>query len=78
MLLTTLAHAVRPWVVSEPRAWLCVTGAAGGISSLAVKYAKFYGRRVVAIDSKQKKHHYEALGLDLFVDYEIRKMWFGA
>lgn len=40
--------------------WLCVTGAAGGVGSLAVKYALHLGCRVVAVDSEKKRAHCES------------------
>lgn len=53
----------------QPGQWLCVTGAAGGVGSLAVQYAKYHGCRVIAIDSKSKQARCEVLGA-VFVDYE--------
>lgn len=54
----------------RPGDWLCVTGAAGGVGSLAVQYAKDLGCKVVAIDSKQKESSCTSNGADLFINYE--------
>lgn len=50
--------------------WLCIVGAAGGVGGLAVRYAKHFGYRVVAIDSRTKQSRCLDLGADIFVDYE--------
>ncbi|CAK7203108.1 Alcohol dehydrogenase [Sporothrix eucalyptigena] len=50
--------------------WVCVTGAAGGVGSLACCYALHMGLKVIAIDSAQKAAVCEALGVHAFVDYE--------
>lgn len=65
----TALGAVRSSGVREGD-WLCVPGAAGGVGSLAVRYAKHFGLKVVAIDSKRKELHCKNVGADLFVDYE--------
>ncbi|KAL1845533.1 alcohol dehydrogenase [Diaporthe australafricana] len=52
--------------------WLCVTGAAGGVGSLALQYGKHSGYKVVAVDSEKKRHHCETLGAK-FVAYEDAK-----
>lgn len=50
--------------------WLCVTGAAGGVGGLAVRYGKHLGYHVVAIDSKTKESHCRDIRADVFVNYE--------
>lgn len=50
--------------------WLCISGAAGGVGGLAVRYGKYLGYRVIAIDSKVKESHCKELGADVFVNYE--------
>lgn len=54
----------------QPGDWLCITGAAGGVGSLAVQYAKNLGYKVVAIDSKQKESYCKSSGADLFINFE--------
>lgn len=65
----TALGAVRSSGVREGD-WLCVPGAAGGVGSLAVRYARYFGLKVVAIDSKRKEVHCKNAGADLFVDFE--------
>ncbi|KAK5446755.1 hypothetical protein LTS15_009688 [Exophiala xenobiotica] len=50
--------------------WMCITGAAGGVGSLAVQYAKHLGYKVVAIDSKKKEEYCKSIGADRFIDFE--------
>lgn len=69
----TALGAVRTANVS-PGAWLCVSGAAGGVGSLAVRYGKHLGYRVIAIDSQTKEDHCKALGADSFVGYEEKDL----
>ncbi|OJK03855.1 hypothetical protein ASPACDRAFT_39474 [Aspergillus aculeatus ATCC 16872] len=56
--------------------WIGVSGAAGGVGSLAVQYAKAMGYRTVAIDSgggpQQRAICLEA-GVDVYLDYEEAK-----
>ncbi|KAF5243188.1 hypothetical protein FANTH_8286 [Fusarium anthophilum] len=49
--------------------WLCVTGAAGGVGSLAIQYAKHLGYHVIAVDSVTKRERCEDFGA-VFIDYE--------
>ncbi|AOW00676.1 YALI0A15147p [Yarrowia lipolytica CLIB122] len=50
--------------------WLAVTGAGGGLGSLAVQYAKAMGFRVLAIDTTEEKEKMcLELGAEVFVDF---------
>lgn len=50
--------------------WVAVTGAGGGLGSLAVQYAKYFGMRVIAIDNAGKaKFCTDELQVDAFIDY---------
>lgn len=50
--------------------WLAITGAGGGLGSLAVQYAKAMGFRVLAIDtSTEKEEMCKRLGAEVFVDF---------
>ncbi|KAI8410788.1 hypothetical protein FOFC_10647 [Fusarium oxysporum] len=64
----TALAAVRAASIS-PGAWLCVTGAGGGVGSLAIQYARYLGYRVIAVDSIKKRAQCESLGA-IFIDYE--------
>ncbi|RAH74215.1 alcohol dehydrogenase [Aspergillus aculeatinus CBS 121060] len=59
-----------------PGSWIGVSGAAGGVGSLAVQYAKAMGYRTVAIDGgggpRQRAICLEA-GADVYLDYEEAK-----
>ncbi|CAD6197453.1 unnamed protein product [Caenorhabditis auriculariae] len=47
---------------------VAVTGAGGGLGSLAIQYAKAMGLRVFAIDHDNKKEHCLELGAEWFLD----------
>ncbi|AMD18870.1 HBL032Cp [Eremothecium sinecaudum] len=50
--------------------WVAISGAAGGLGSLAVQYAKAMGFRVLGIDGGEDKGQLvKSLGADHFVDY---------
>jgi propanol-preferring alcohol dehydrogenase len=54
--------------------WVAVSGAGGGLGSLAVQYAKYLGLHVVAIDGGEEKRKLcEQLGADAFVDFKTSK-----
>ncbi|KAL6947681.1 alcohol dehydrogenase [Hanseniaspora osmophila] len=54
----------------SPGQWVAVSGAAGGLGSLAVQYAKAMGLRVVGIDGGEgKKELFEKCGGEVFVDF---------
>ncbi|KAG7661161.1 uncharacterized protein J8A68_005334 [[Candida] subhashii] len=49
--------------------WICVSGAGGGLGSLAVQYAKAMGFRVVGVDCGEEKEAFvQELGVDAYVD----------
>ena len=47
---------------------VAITGAGGGLGSLAIQYAKAMGLRVMAIDMGEKEQHCRKLGAEFFVD----------
>ena len=50
--------------------WVAISGAAGGLGSLAVQYAKAMGLRVLGIDGGEgKKELFEQCGGDVFIDF---------
>ncbi|PYI22212.1 alcohol dehydrogenase [Aspergillus violaceofuscus CBS 115571] len=55
-----------------PGSWIGVSGAAGGVGSLAVQYAKAMGYRTVAIDGggPQRRAICLVAGADVYLDYE--------
>ncbi|CCH62774.1 hypothetical protein TBLA_0I01140 [Henningerozyma blattae CBS 6284] len=54
----------------KPGQWVAISGACGGLGSLAVQYAKAMGLRVVGIDGgDEKKKLFHSLGGDIFVDF---------
>lgn len=56
---------------AKPGETVVITGAGGGLGSLAVQYAKAMGFRVIGIDSGDAKSKlFEELGGDVFVDFK--------
>lgn len=54
--------------------WVTISGAAGGLGSLAVQYAKAMGFRVVGIDGGEGKEEFaKSLGVEAFVDFTKSK-----
>ncbi|CAL9730453.1 alcohol dehydrogenase 2 [Monosporozyma unispora] len=54
----------------RPGQWVCISGAAGGLGSLAVQYAKCMGLRVIGIDGGPGKQElFESLGGETFIDF---------
>ncbi|WPK25093.1 hypothetical protein PUMCH_002395 [Australozyma saopauloensis] len=54
--------------------WVAISGAAGGLGSLAVQYAKAMGYRVVGIDGGADKAEFaKSLGAEAFVDFLTTK-----
>lgn len=54
--------------------WVAVSGAAGGLGSLAIQYARALGYRVVAIDGGADKGEFvKGLGAEAFVDFLTSK-----
>lgn len=54
--------------------WVAITGAGGGLGTLAIQYAKAMGFRVLAIDtSDAKKEACLKLGAEAFVDFATTK-----
>lgn len=47
-----------------------IQGAAGGVGSFAVQFAKWLGARVIGTASTQNKEFLERLGVDQFIDYK--------
>ncbi|CAI2353893.1 unnamed protein product [Caenorhabditis sp. 36 PRJEB53466] len=52
----------------KPGQTVVLTGAGGGLGSLAIQYANAMGMRVVAVDHKSKMEHCKSLGAEWFVD----------
>lgn len=58
----------------EAGQWVAISGAAGGLGSLAVQYAKAMGYRVIAIDGGEDKGKFvKELGAEYFVDFTKTK-----
>ncbi len=54
--------------------WLAVSGAGGGLGSLAIQYAKAMGLRVLGIDGGEDKGEFvKSLGAEVFVDFTKSK-----
>ena len=50
--------------------WVAISGAGGGLGSLAVQYARAMGLRVVAIDGGDEKGEFvKSLGAEAYVDF---------
>jgi propanol-preferring alcohol dehydrogenase len=59
---------------TSPGDWVVIPGAGGGLGHLAVQYAKYMGRRVIAIDGGEEKHKLcIALGADIWIDFTKSK-----
>ncbi|KAH3677097.1 hypothetical protein WICMUC_001852 [Wickerhamomyces mucosus] len=58
----------------KPGEWVAISGAAGGLGSLAVQYAKAMGLRVLGIDGgDDKKKLFHNLGGEVFIDFRKEK-----
>lgn len=54
--------------------WVAISGAAGGLGSLAVQYAKAMGYRVLGIDGGEEKEQlFRQLGGEVFIDFRTCK-----
>ncbi|KAF8889979.1 mannitol-1-phosphate dehydrogenase [Gymnopilus junonius] len=54
--------------------WVVIPGAGGGLGHLAVQYAKYIGRRVIAIDTGDEKQKLtKELGADHWIDFRQTK-----
>lgn len=54
--------------------WVCISGAGGGLGSLAVQYAVAMGYRVVGIDGGDDKREFcKSLGCEKFIDFTKSK-----
>jgi propanol-preferring alcohol dehydrogenase len=53
----------------RPGQWVALSGAGGGLGSLAVQYAKTMGLHVLAIDHGSKREFCTELGADAFIDF---------
>ncbi|CAR22527.1 alcohol dehydrogenase [Lachancea thermotolerans] len=63
----------------RPGQWVAISGAAGGLGSLAVQYAKAMGLRVLGIDGgEDKKKLFHDLGGETFIDFRTTKDMVGA
>ncbi|CAD5232602.1 unnamed protein product [Bursaphelenchus xylophilus] len=52
----------------RPGEIVAITGAGGGLGTLAVQYAKAMGMRVLAIENGAKEQHCRSMGADYFLD----------
>ncbi|CDR40726.1 CYFA0S05e03752g1_1 [Cyberlindnera fabianii] len=58
----------------KPGQWVAISGAAGGLGSLAVQYATAMGLRVLGIDGgEEKKKLFHSLGGEIFIDFTKEK-----
>lgn len=58
----------------KPGQWVCLTGAGGGLGTLAIQYARAMGFRVIGIDGgDQKAEACAKLGAEKFVDFTKSK-----
>lgn len=58
----------------SPGQWVCISGAAGGLGSLAIQYAVAMGYRVVGIDGGEAKGEFaKSFGAEAFVDFTKSK-----
>ncbi|KAH3899720.1 Alcohol dehydrogenase 4, mitochondrial [Saccharomycodes ludwigii] len=58
----------------KPGDWVCISGASGGLGSLATQYAKAMGLRVIGIDGGEgKKELFEKCGGEVFIDFRETK-----
>lgn len=59
--------------LAKPGQWVVISGAAGGLGSLAVQYAKALGLRVIAIDGggepNEKEKFVKDLGAEVYIDF---------
>ncbi|KAF8955336.1 chaperonin 10-like protein [Flammula alnicola] len=59
---------------TSPGDWIVIPGAGGGLGHLAVQYAKYMGRRVIAIDGGEEKRQLcKELGADYWIDFTTTK-----
>ncbi|CUM64338.1 uncharacterized protein PRCAT00001940001 [Priceomyces carsonii] len=59
---------------AKPGQWVAISGAAGGLGSLAIQYAKVMGLRVVGIDGGADKAEFaKSLGAEKFIDFTKSK-----
>ncbi|KAK9355864.1 chaperonin 10-like protein [Lipomyces doorenjongii] len=55
---------------AKPGQWVAITGAGGGLGTLAIQYAKAMGLRVLGIDTGDVKSKMtQALGAEVFIDF---------
>ena len=58
----------------KPGQWVAISGAAGGLGSLAVQYAKAMGLRILGIDGGPGKEElFKSLGGEVFIDFTKTK-----
>jgi propanol-preferring alcohol dehydrogenase len=59
---------------TSPSDWIVIPGAGGGLGHLAIQYAKYMGRRVIAIDGGEEKRKLcMDLGADKWIDFTESK-----
>lgn len=58
----------------EAGEWVCISGAGGGLGSLAIQYAIAMGYRVIGIDGGAEKGEYiKSLGAEAYIDFTKEK-----
>ena len=58
----------------KPGQWVAISGAAGGLGSLATQYAKAMGLSVLGIDGGEEKEQlFKSLGGEVFIDFKKEK-----
>nr|ADZ05695.1 alcohol dehydrogenase [Wickerhamomyces anomalus] len=58
----------------KPGQWVAISGAAGGLGSLATQYAKAMGLRVLGTDGGEEKEQlFKSLGGEVFIDFKKEK-----
>jgi len=58
----------------HPGQWVCISGAGGGLGSLAIQYGKAMGLRVIGIDGGEEKGEFiKSLGAEAYVDFTKSK-----
>ncbi|KAK6874171.1 Alcohol dehydrogenase 2 [Candida tropicalis] len=54
----------------QPGQWIAISGAAGGLGSLGIQYAKAMGYRVLAIDAGDERGEFvKSLGAETYIDF---------
>lgn len=72
IVLATIVGAIKLRGNLRPGEWVLITGAAGGVGSAAVQYARQLGGNVVAmVSSEEKEHFVKTLGADIVLRSDL-------